>query len=163
MEFLKTSATFNKDRTQRYTLERTWTFEKPRILWLMLNPSTADEYTLDHTIKQCVTFSSLWGYGTLEVVNLFALRSTDPSALYGRTSEEVGGDAWNDAAIVASARHAQRVIAAWGTHGKLYGRDEEMRRMLEARGHVLYCLGHTKGGHPKHPLRIAHTTKAVAL
>lgn len=164
MTFLETTAAFNPARTHRYSLTRVWDRALPRILWVMLNPSTADEDTLDPTIRRCVGFSKAWGFGTLEVVNLFSLRGTDPRCLHGVHSRKaLGADFTNDAAILSGACHASCIIAGWGAHGTLYGRGLEVRLLLGRRGHLLHCLGRTAAGQPKHPLYLAASTRREVL
>ena len=59
----------------RYLLWREWNAKLPRLLWILLNPSTADERVDDPTLRRVLGFSRSYGFGGLEVVNLFALRS----------------------------------------------------------------------------------------
>lgn len=59
----------------RYLLWRTWDMTRPRLLWVLLNPSTADDQTDDPTLRRCIRFSRDWQYGGLEIVNLFAFRT----------------------------------------------------------------------------------------
>ena len=77
----------------------------------MLNPSTADAERDDPTIRRCIGFSRAWGFGGAEMVNLFALRSTDPGRLR-EAADPVGPG--NVAHIADAARGATQVIAAWG-------------------------------------------------
>jgi len=114
----------------------------------MLNPSTADASQEDPTIRRCVGFARSWGYGALAIVNLFALRSTDPRALYAHATP-VGER--NDAFIAAQATISDLVIAAWGVHGAHQDRGAAVLRMLRREVKVR-CIGVTKDGHPKHPL-----------
>jgi hypothetical protein len=111
----------------------------------MLNPSTADASQDDPTIRRCIGFSRAWGYGSLVVVNLFALRSTDPKALYA-SMDRIGPD--NDRHIADAATTAALVVCAWGNHGALTGRSAEVLRLLP-RPHYLRL---TKAGQPEHPL-----------
>lgn len=126
------------------------------VLWIMLNPSTADAAVDDPTIRRCVAFSRSWGYDGLVVVNLFALRATNPKALrlpenfYQSEHLSVIGPE-NDAVIEREASAAQLVVAAWGNHGALYGRNEEVRELIER---PLHHLGLTKMGQPRHPLYV---------
>jgi len=154
------TADFSPCGTYRYGLTRRWDEHAPStdtVLWLMLNPSTADAHVLDPTIRRCVGFSQLWGYGGLEVANLFALRSTDPSLLYGAERDPVGPR--NDAAIIAAARRCELIVVAWGVHGALHRRGDRVLALLaEVEGCVVRCLGTTKHGHPKHPLYVAAAT-----
>lgn len=143
------SALFDATRTYRYELHREIGRELRRVCWIMLNPSTADETQDDPTVRRCIGFGRAWGFGRLTIVNLFALRSTDPRALRGHT-DPVGPD--NDLAIVSSARMADLVVAAWGVHGALGGRAGHVAGLLAAARINVHCLGTTKSGAPVHPL-----------
>ncbi len=89
------------------------------------------------------------------MLNIFALRSTDPAALYN-IEDPVGPD--NDASILANCYDAKDVVAAWGTHGAFNNRGAEVKAMLNKSGIKLQCLGKTKKGFPKHPLYLASST-----
>lgn len=132
----------------RYRLGRTWDDAASRACWIMLNPSTADATVNDPTIRRCIGLSRAWGYGSLVVVNLFALRSTDPRAL--RTHLSPVGTR-NDEAIMEESARAGLVVAAWGTHGSLRGRHGYIREALATR---LHHVGLTKEGFPRHPLYV---------
>ena len=49
----------------------------------MLNPSTADATCNDRTIEKCIRYAKSWGYGGIEVCNLFAWRAKNPSQMKG--------------------------------------------------------------------------------
>lgn len=151
------TATADVEGAYRYRLMRRWGAPEPRVCWVMLNPSTADASADDPTIRRCLDFSASWGYGALEVVNLFALRSTDPRSL-ARDEDPVGPR--NDASILAAATLEQTlVVCAWGASGTLLGRDQSVLALLRSRGVQLHYLALTKGGHPGHPLYLPRTTK----
>lgn len=143
----------------RYTLGRRWSWHAPLVCWIMLNPSVADASTDDATIRRCIGFSKLWNCGGLIVVNLFALRSTDPKELY-RADDPVGRD--NDQCILEAAGRCQVRVAAWGAHGALHDRGKRVRAWLQAVDpRPLQHLGLTKEGQPRHPLRLAKTTSLL--
>lgn len=144
------TATFSECGTYRYDLTRTWD-SGPRALFIMLNPSTATAEVLDPTVRRCLGFSRAWGMGSLVVLNLFALRSTDPKALLTHP-DPVGPE--NDATIrrYVEAQGDMPVVAAWGVHGTLGERDEQVRQLVADAGVTVLCLGRTRGGHPRHPL-----------
>jgi hypothetical protein len=125
----------------------------------MLNPSTADAFQLDPTNRRCVGFAQAWGYGSMVTTNIFAFRSTDPVGL--RTANDAVGPA-NDEEILTAAKNADLVIAAWGTHGELYGRGTAVRDMLATAGIERHVLRLTKDGHPGHPLYVAGDTVPTA-
>lgn len=154
--FTKSSADFSEDRRYRYTLKRVWDEERDLLNFVMLNPSQADELTNDPTVERCERRAADMGYGGLVVTNLFALRSTDPQALYD--SENPVGDG-NDDAILAAALDAQTVICAWGTHGAYMNRGKEVARMLHRAGVNLFVLTQTADGTPGHPLYVAYERK----
>lgn len=139
-------ALFDDGRTYRYRLWRTWDTAKPTVAFIMLNPSTADELTDDRTIRKCIGYAQAWGYGTLVVGNLFALRATDPEELYGHP-DPVGVE--NDDHLVDIADAADQVIAAWGHHGGYQDRGRAVYDLLDC---DLDALGTTQDGHPRHPL-----------
>jgi len=146
----RSGAIFDETRRYRYLLWRVWSVvSSDYILWIMLNPSTADEVVLDPTVRRCIRYSQRWKSPGLKVCNIFALKSTDPKALY-REDDPVGPE--NDRYILETAAGAARVIAAWGAHGIHQGRGRAVLDLLRSRGIKVECLGLTKVGMPRHPL-----------
>lgn len=153
-----TGAEFSPCRTWRYRLWRVWNDQRPLLMFLMLNPSTADEQSNDATVERCQRRSLAWSYGGLVVCNIFAFRATDPGEMK-KAPDPVGPV--NDRAILAEAKRADTVLCAWGTHGAFRDRDLAVTRMLRDAGIELYCLEHTQGGHPRHPLYIPYRREPV--
>lgn len=162
---VRTSALLSADREYRYYLHRVWDDSKPRLCWVMLNPSTADERENDATIRVCMGRASLTGYGGIVVVNLFALRSTDPKALYDLFRDPVdapGERGRNDEVIRAVVqRDGTDVICAWGKHGAHLKRGVAIHGKLQEWGAVTRALRLNKDGSPAHPLRISYTTTPI--
>lgn len=129
----------------RYALGRGWGDRAERVCWVMLNPSTADATVNDPTIRKCIGYSRQWGFGAMVVVNLFALRATNPRELL-KVADPIGPR--NDEVLSIQAATARTVVVAWGTKGILMGRDRKVLDRLPPVRH----LGLTKDGHPKHPL-----------
>jgi hypothetical protein len=152
------TATFDPLRRYRFRLSRVWG-PGTRINFLMLNPSTADAFRLDPTVRRCVGFAQSWGAGSVEVTNLFALRSTQPAGL--RAVDDPVGPG-NDDAIVAAAVAADVVVAAWGVHGTYRDRAQAVAAALASEGITLRCLRVTRGGHPGHPLYVPADTSPVS-
>jgi hypothetical protein len=141
-------AIFDPTGMYRYLLWREWHPDSPRLALIMLNPSTADEQKNDPTIRRCIGFAHAWGFGSVEVVNLFAYRATDSKELL-KVDDPVGAE--NDGYIVQAVERCSYVVVAWGTKGILLDRDRQVLQLLGDRPNV-GCLGVTKGGHPRHPL-----------
>lgn len=162
-EFLKddaaSSALYSDCDTYRYALTRIWQPSAKRVLFIMLNPSKATERQNDPTIERCERRARALGFGAFCVVNIFALRETDPK-LMRRHAAPAGPD--NDAVIAQSCLWADTIIAAWGAHGDHLDHGAQMRDVLRATGRPLHCLGLTKAGHPRHPLYIAYAQKPQA-
>ncbi len=154
---LKT-ATLSDCGMYRYRLGRTWDPSEPGVCFVMLNPSTADASIDDPTIRRCIGFARRFGAGWLSVVNLFAFRATDPRALLN-AAYPIGPD--NDRYIVEAADDCAMVVCAWGAHGAIGGRADAVRDLLAPR--VMYALGTTKDGHPRHPLYVAGAAPLVTL
>lgn len=151
--FIDRGAVFSDCRQYRYRLWRIWDDSRPPAAFVMLNPSTADEVDNDQTVERCERRAHAMGFGGLQVVNIFALRSTDPTALYSH-AEPIGRD--NNAAIIEATREAGIVICAWGTHGNLNNRGAEVKAILDRSGIEPHCLVLNANGTPKHPLYVGY-------
>lgn len=147
------AARFSPCRAYRYTLDRRWGPTERRAVFVMLNPSTADETIEDPTVRRCIGFARAWGYDALTVLNIFALRSTDPAALYSHP-DPVGPE--NNVALVAGCDRPDVgiVIAAWGKHGAHMGRGQTVLDMLHSEGIRPKYLRLNADGSPGHPLYI---------
>jgi hypothetical protein len=150
-----TGATFSPCRRYRYSLWRTWS-DVPPALFVLLNPSTADEVTNDPTVERCERRARMMGFGGLVVCNIFAFRATDPRVMKAEP-KPVGPE--NDLAILEHARQASIVICGWGTHGAHLRRGAQVKNFLEFNGIKLHLLGLTKDGHPQHPLYIGYDVR----
>lgn len=136
--------------TFRWSLTRRWS-GGPRVLWLMLNPSTADGSKDDPTLLRIVGFSKRWGFGGLVVANLHPFRSPHPDVLRRWLAAGVGteeasrrnAEVWRELAAASSM-----AVAAWGAHG-----DRALARTLLGKSAIeIRCLGRTNDGSPIHPL-----------
>lgn len=159
--FTESTADFSPCGLFRYTLTRRWS-EGPTMVFIGLNPSTADEHKLDPTVKRCVIRAQRLGFGRLVMLNLFAFRATDPKVMHARHAagyDVIGPD--NDWNLREECLGAKTVVCAWGNLGTLAGRDKAVLRLLG--GIRLFCLGKSKGGHPKHPLYLPYSRQLVTL
>ena len=166
-------AIFSSDGAYRYRLDR----ELPKqpglsqtVMFVMLNPSTADAWTNDPTVARCIRFAYGWGYERLIVTNLFAFRSTDPKVIRAKGNLAVD-ECWgrigpepkkcNDAHIYEAAIASHLVVCAWGNHGALLNRGRDVYRLLydDEISAEVKCLGVNKTGQPKHPLYLRADTE----
>jgi len=143
---MQTNAVLSPCRRYRFALWRRWDIG-PQVLFIMLNPSTADELTDDPTVRRCIGFARSWGFGSLAVGNLFAFRTTSPAELSAWT-DPVGPE--NDHWLSLLHEESSMTIAAWGNHGRLLGRSTDISAKLPG----LHILGLTKQGEPRHPLYV---------
>jgi len=147
---MKKHATISDCGKYRYRLWRKWGHGSP-LLFVMLNPSTADHEIDDPTIRRCLRFADAHGYGELEVVNLFAYRATDPNDLK-RAGYPVGPE--NDQHIAAAVHEAAAVCLAWGSNAAGLERPGVVLQQLRALGVKPQCLRITRSGYPQHPLML---------
>jgi len=154
-----------KTTDYRYRLARSdvigWlAMHEESLLWIMLNPSTADDNQDDATIRRVKAFTRRLGYAQLTVVNLYAWRATDPRDLWS-ADDPVGPD--NDAILADESWTARMdgspIVAAWGAHAK----PERVAEVLAIPflASRLHCLGVTKSGAPRHPLYLPGDTALV--
>lgn len=132
----------------RYQLWRIWDPNRPLVLFVMLNPSTADHTKDDPTIRRCTGFAKSWGYGGFYVGNLFAYRSTDPKQLYN-AHFPIGDD--NYTHLQEMSLKCDKIVLA-------YGNSHLVKQLITA-GHrdcfkewELFCIDQSADGTPKHPL-----------
>lgn len=154
------TATFSPDRTYRYALTRRWS-AWPMAAFVALNPSTADAFEDDATIRRMIAFANTWLAGGLLVLNLYGLRATDPRELR-RYPDPVGRD--NDLVIadwLSRDEPVGPVVCAWGAHPGTAERAGRVLGLLRNRCIRPLCLGTTKGGHPRHPLYVRGDMAAV--
>lgn len=138
----------------RYMLTRHWG-EGPEVLFVMLNPSTADALQDDRTIGRCISFAKSWGFGRLAVANLFAFRTPSPAELM-QAAEPIGPE--NDNWIEQLSARAALTVAAWGNDGAFRGRASEVAPRLSNPHYLKLSIK----GQTRHPLYIAGDTKPVA-
>jgi hypothetical protein len=181
-EYLDSGARLSTDGRYRYLLWREWRgshdpenwdwlgdadgagqpLGEPRpCLFVMLNPSTADAAQDDPTIRRCVSFARAWQFERLEVVNLFAFRSTSPAGLLALSAldDPVGPE--NLEHVRDAAERAGRIVCAWGAYGGFLGQDQTVLGWMGDR--LKLALGFTKGGHPRHPLYVKKDARAIAM
>lgn len=177
-------AVVSADELFRYRLDRVWG-DGPPLVFVMLNPSTADGTEDDPTVRRCMGYARREGCSSLVVVNLFAWRATKPADLWAAMAEHErpgakahphpsGGEVAERIMLGAflEARDAAggRVVAGWGTPkggwlSTTRHRDRARWAVGQAQrvGVPLWCLGRTKDGSPRHPLYVRRDAELVRL
>jgi len=151
----KSGAQFSINKKYRYSLWRIWDEKKPKVMFIGLNPSTANETTDDPTIRRVVQISKNLGYGGVYMMNCWAYIATDPTLLQiNHISEE-----WNNELLTITASKCSAVVFAWGNFKIVrdLGRDKELLQMFP----YAYALYINKNGSPKHPLYCKSDSKLV--
>ncbi|MBM1689776.1 DUF1643 domain-containing protein [Sulfitobacter geojensis] len=152
------TAVYSDCERYRYSLTRVWDVAQPKVLFVMLNPSTATEEANDPTVERCERRARHLGFGGFRVTNIFAWRATDPRDMRA-ADDPVGPD--NDATLRDGTAWADQIIAAWGVHGAHRGRGPQVAQLLQALDRPLFHLGLSKDGHPKHPLYLPYAQQPV--
>ena len=160
VEYFSTGAEISPCGKYRYRLWRAWNIAKnPPLTVLMLNPSTADGSTDDPTIRKVVGFADRMGYGGIEVINLFALRTSSPSKLFAELREHgmsYASGPTNDAAIQECVLRSRKIWLAYGVlPTRAISRESVVLRLVE--GVPAFTLGRNKYGTPKHPLYLPYS------
>lgn len=145
----------------RYSLSRDTgllTPDKGIVLFIMLNPSTADAFTEDPTIRRCMGFAKTWGHSGLVVGNLYALRATNPKELW-KADNPIGRN--NDYWLKQMMSETKDVVCAWGNNAQP-DRAREFINIARELYVNLWCLGINKDGSPRHPLYIKADQKLIS-
>jgi len=160
-------AAFSADRNYRYHL---WRLDgggcdrAHHVMFIGLNPSTADEKTDDTTIRKCLGFARRWGWRGVHMLNLFALVATQPAKLLTVEAPicEPGVINKTDNLLGYYGQRCGRVVVCWGSmtasHRKLLQFDQRVAAVMDLLPKHVYCLGKTADGSPRHPSRLAYST-----
>jgi hypothetical protein len=163
---LQRSAIISTDERYRYRLSRWWNDKLPWVTYLMLNPSTADALIDDATIRKCIGFAERWGYGGIDVINLFALRSRDP---LGILTEPFPAGPEYMSHLFDAIKKSKLLIAAWGCESTLKKSPVLLKRPAAVLTTIrtvrpdlpVQCLGMSKTGNPYHPLMLGYDTQRI--
>lgn len=156
-EGLERTAQISPCKLYRYELRRIWEPGRGLVNFIGLNPSTADAWCDDPTIRRCVRFALDWGYGGIVMTNLFAYRLTDSKKL--KTVRDAVGEG-NGAALTQATSDSQLIVCAWGRHALAAPVARTLTATLAQR--ELHCLGLTKNGFPRHPLYIRADAELIS-
>lgn len=154
-------AVFSEDRFYRYALWRIWDREKPAVIFVGLNPSTANELRDDPTIVRLASFAKNWGYGGLYAGNLYAMVTKDPLDLYTRSRRFNPVGKLNDQALDILAHCPGVILVGWGNFAGAGRCGLRCQIVMGILGKPIYCLARTKIGMPAHPLYLPGNSKPV--
>ena len=155
---MKKGAQFSDCRKYRYALWRTWDETESHVTFIGLNPSTADENIDDPTIRRCINYAKDWGFGGINMLNLFAFRATSPGDMID-AEDPIGVE--NDKYLQMYLNKGGLNIACWGNHGSHIDRGEKVIELLGKSN--LSIFGLTGKGQPKHPLYLKRDIKPIYL
>jgi hypothetical protein len=137
-------------------------FPERYILFIGMNPSTADANVDDPTCAREWTFARREGFSGMVKCNVGDYRATDPKMLL-----QPGVVAVSDAnlpAIRQAAAGAGRVVLCHGKLNKaLAPAGKAIVEALKADGIQLWCFGTNADGSPKHPLYLRADTPLVPV
>lgn len=156
------SAILSDDRKYRYLLWRLcesdmFDYNNPKsIMFIGLNPSTADENLDDPTIRRLIDFSTRFGCCEMTMTNLFAFRATKPADMF-KEADPVGK--FNDFYITQVAKKADIIVACWGSFNGIDERIKAVTAIVPA--DKLFCFGVNADGNPKHPLYLPKTAQLI--
>lgn len=150
---------FSPCRRYRYLLRRVISESAPHgvCLWLLANPSKADEYELDPTLRRCADYTARWGYREMRVVNVRAWVETESSKV-PEDWTAIGPD--NVQHVLEQAAQAELVVCGWGRLGGSWAAGLLERVREVAKPHALWL---NQDGSPQHPLYLLKTLKPFPM
>lgn len=151
--FDNNGAVFSDDRKYRYALFRLWDIKKPSIMFIGLNPSTANEVDNDPTIRRVIRFAFDWDYGGVYMMNLFGFVTPYPKDLIN-CSDPIGE---NDKWLEKVFDKCEDVVFAWGSFPEAADRAKKVITMFPN----AKALWINKDGSPKHPLYCHSNLKPI--
>lgn len=155
------SAVISECGKHRYRLERAWGAGKGTVLWVMLNPSTADGKTNDATITKIAEMTHRWAYSGLVVVNLFTYRATDPKELSKVGPRDLNGPDATKHLVNELRRKPALVVVGWGANRHAEQRGKVVTKLIRHFGLTPMCFKINKNGSPVHPLYQSYSAKLI--
>ena len=135
----------------RYELHREWDKKKRKVLFIMLNPSTADGLNNDLTTIRCINFAKKWGYGGIMIGNIYPYRTKRPKHLrqwmkmrFKEDYPEI--DRYNKDHVHEMAQKADMIVCAWGCN------HPGIPEWVDELGDLFYLELCKDNITPKHPL-----------
>ena len=139
---MERTALFSKDQRYRYRLSRIWDREKPLVLFIMHNPSTADAYKEDPTLRRIINFAKDWGFGGLYVGNLYPYCAVRPEKDRKLPNTVINK---NKRHLKMMINRVDKVLFAWGN-------KQLPPAWLIKKIETPYCIACSDHNIPKHPL-----------
>ena len=136
----------------RYELHREWDKDKEKVLFIMLNPSTADIHNNDLTTIRCMNFAKKLGYGGIMIGNIYPFRAKRPKDLRKWLDEpkltaDFNASHDNINHVKEMAKQADIIVCAWGCN------YPGIPKWIDEMNYGLHYLELCKDGlTPKHPL-----------
>ena len=143
-------AEFSIDKKERYSLKREWDKSKNKILYIMLNPSFADDKDDDPTIRRLINFTKKFNYGGFLVGNIFTTITPNPKEL----DKSKGMSDKNFEELIKLINKVDQIVYAWGS-------SIEEPQLLKKLVLNPKCFGKNLNGTPKHPLYVPSQTKLI--
>ena len=148
---IKRHALLSKDKKYRYSLKRIWDNDKPKVLFIMLNPSLADNYQDDPTIRRLIKFAKLYGYGGFYVGNLFSYITSYPKDLVDKDLSFCNKNLKEIRKMISLSKE---VVYGWGNS---FEEPDWLKKIISNPK----CFGKNKNKTPKHPLYLSYNHKLV--
>ena len=143
-------AEFSIDKKKRYSLNREWDKSKNKILYIMLNPSLADDKNDDPTIRRLINFTKKFNYGGFLVGNIFTKITPNPKEI----DKSKGMSDKNFEKLLNLINKVDQIVYAWGN-------SVEEPQLLKELILSPKCFGKNLNGTPKHPLYLPKNSKLI--
>ena len=135
----------------RYELHREWDKSKRKVLFIMLNPSTADGLNNDLTTIRCMNFAKKWGYGGIMIGNIYPFRAKRPKDLRkwldeAKLTADFNAAHENIKHVETMAEQADMIVCAWGCN------HPGIPEWVDELGDLFYLELCKDNITPKHPL-----------
>ena len=142
-------ASFSKNKLHRFSLFRIWDCELPKVLFIMFNPSEANQKKDDPTIRRVIDFSIRWGFGGVYVGNIFSYISKNPKNI---KIENPYFNRKNIKSIVKMEKDSSKTILAWGNNTNA---PKWIKKVIKDPNYIELSVN----GIPKHPLYLKKQLK----